>query len=121
MTDPPDVSIPVGTVPGDDETEICPAILDRLETYRELAVENPLPTIRQLLPGLEQFEGEIFTLADMQPWGDRIVERLVNVRREWSTALSAADAGDESEGRIRADSALKYLEAAIDEADCPGG
>jgi len=120
VPDPPQVSIPIGTVPGDDETEICPAILDRLETYRQLAIENPLPTIRQLLPGLEEFEAQIFTLADAQTWGDRIVEQLVNVRREWSTALSAADSGNESEAKARAGSALEYLDAAID-ADCPTG
>ena len=118
VTELPPLSVPLGTIPGESEVEVCAAIKDRLETYRQLAVEHPVVAIRQLLPGMEEFELEIFTAAELQPWGDQIIEQLVNVRREWSTALSAEESGDPSEAQARAAAALGFLDAAI-AVPCP--
>ena len=117
-TELPPLSIPLGTIPGQNAVDVSAAITDRLETYRRLAVENPIAALRQLLAGMDEFELEIFTAAELQPWGDQIIEQLVNVRREWSTAISATEAGDPSEAQARAAAALAFLDAAI-AVPCP--
>lgn len=104
-------------VTGDGEAELCAAIVDRLGEYRA-AVDDALPT-QALLTALEEFEAQIDTQSDDQDWGDRIIEQLTNVRREWVTSIGATDSGDDDAAQEHADAATEHLDAAIDDAACP--
>ena len=66
----------------------------------------------------EEFEHEIDFLAQAHSWGNHIVENLVLVRRDWSTAHAAAESGDNNEASERFTAAMAYLDTAI-EVDCP--
>lgn len=113
---PPGLLEPVSGV---DEAELCRAVVERLGEYREVATD--LAPDRFLLEALDEFEAQIDTLSDDQDWGDRIIEDLTTVRREWVTALSAESSGDDAEAERRNDAALTSLEKAIDDAACPTG
>lgn len=113
---PPGLLEPVS---GANEAELCRAVVERLGEYRDVATD--LAPDRFLLEALDEFEAQIDTLADDQDWGDRIIEDLTTVRREWVTALSAESSGDDAEAERRTDAALTSLEEAIDDAACPTG
>lgn len=72
-----------------------------------------------LVAQLAEFEGQIDTQADDQEWGDRIIEDLTGVRREWVTARSAASDGDDEKAQEHGDAAIDLLDRAIDRSDCP--
>lgn len=114
----PEITVPIGPVPGDGEVEICAGIVDRLRTYRRVVADNGGPT-RLILDSMAEFENEIFTLAENHDWGDRIIERLVHVRREWANSLAAASGGEPEASARAARAALGRLDTAIAEADCP--
>lgn len=113
---PPGLLEPVS---GTDEVELCRAIVVRLGEYRDAAT-NLAPDLF-LLEALDEFEAQVDTLSDDQDWGDRIIEDLTTVRREWVTALAAQSSGDEAEAERRNDAALASLDEAIDDAACPTG
>jgi hypothetical protein len=106
-------------VSGVDEAALCRAVVERLGEYRDVATD--LAPDRFLLEALDEFEAQIDTLSDDQDWGDRIIEDLTTVRREWVTALSAESSGDDAEAERRNDAALTSLGEAIDDAACPTG
>ncbi len=114
-----DEQLPVALTPveGTTEAELCDAIVVRLGDYRD-AVADELPT-QDLLDAIDEFEAQVDTQSDDQDWGDRIVEQLTNVRREWATSLAAQRDGDEAAAQQHADAALGHLDRAIDDAACP--
>jgi hypothetical protein len=67
---------------------------------------------------MEQFESEVDFLAEGQDWGLQMLEELVIVRRDWSTAYSAYVSDDSATAQERSASALEHLDAAIGVA-CP--
>ena len=69
--------------------------------------------------GMSEFEADIFTLADNQEWGDRIIEQLVSVRREWANARAARNSGDDDQASANATTAIELLDATIASTDCP--
>ena len=85
----------------------------------DAAVEAGDATDQDLLDAIDEFEAQVDTQSDDQDWGDRIVERLTNVRREWATSLAAQRDGDEAAAQEHADAALGHLDRAIDDAGCP--
>jgi hypothetical protein len=111
--------LPVALTPveGTTEAELCDAIVVRLGDYRDV-VADELPT-QDLLDAIDEFEAQVDTQSDDQDWGDRIVEQLTNVRREWATSLAAQRDGDEAAAQEHADAALGHLDRAIDDAGCP--
>jgi hypothetical protein len=109
--------VELAPVAGGSEAELCAAIVARLGEYRAVAADGGVD--QTLLDALDEFEAQIDTQSDDQDWGDRIIEALTNVRREWVTALSAQDQGDEGEADERFDAALGHLDRAIDDAGCP--
>ena len=120
-SDDPDATVttlvPTGPVEGTGEAELCAAIVERVQQYRDATTEQ-LPD-EVLVTSLEEFEAQVDTLSDDQDWGDRIIEQLTNVRREWATARSAAQNDETAEAEARNDAALGHLDRAIDTADCP--
>ena len=111
--------LPVSLVPveGTSEAELCSAIVVRLGDYRD-AVADQLPS-QELLDALTEFQGQIDTQSNDQDWGDRIMEQVTNVRREWSTAIAADRDGDGGAAQQHVDAGLDRLDRAIDEAACP--
>lgn len=109
--------VELAPVAGGDEAELCAAIVARLGEYRAVAADGGVD--QTLLDALDEFEAQIDTQSDDQDWGDRIIEALTNVRREWVTALSAQDQGDEGGADERFAAALGHLDRAIDDAGCP--
>lgn len=114
---PPTTLVPIGPVEGTGEAELCAAIVERVQQYRD-ATADQLPD-EVLVTSLEEFEAQVDTLSDDQDWGDRIIEQLTNVRREWATARSAAQNDETAEAEARNEAALGHLDQAIDTADCP--
>jgi hypothetical protein len=114
---PPTTLVPIGPVEGSGEVELCAAIVERVQQYRD-ATTDRLPD-EVLVTSLEEFEAQVDTLSDDQDWGDRIIEQLTNVRREWATARSAAQNDQAEEAEARNEAALGHLDRAIDTADCP--
>ena len=113
-----EVSIPVGAITGTGEVEVCAAILVRIGEYRTIA-EQQLVMDQTVIDALGEFSDEVFTLADNQDWGDRIIEDLTSVRREWATAASAQAAGDTAEAEARAAQGIEELDRTIERAQCP--
>jgi hypothetical protein len=109
--------VELAPVAGSTEAELCAAIVARLGEYRAVAADGGVD--QTLLDALDEFEAQVDTQSDDQDWGDRIIEALTNVRREWVTALSAQDQGDDGEADERFDAALGHLDRAIDDAACP--
>ena len=108
--------VPFDPVVGGDEPTLCAAVIERLQLYRD-ATADELPD-DTLTTTLEQFEAQIDVEANDQDWGDRIIEQLTNVRREWATARSAQAAGDSARAQERNEAALGFFDAAID-TECP--
>ena len=109
--------VPVDPIQGSTEAELCAAIVERLEQYRDAAREQLPDDV--LIASIDEFEAQVDTLSDDQDWGDRIIEQLTNVRREWATARSAAQADEPDEAEARNEAAIGHLDQAIDTADCP--
>jgi hypothetical protein len=121
--DDPDLSIPMGQIQGTTPAEICAGVVARLEEYRSITASQPAPA-PIVVDNLAQFTDEIFTLADQQVWGDRMIEELTTVRREWAnaaSALGAEDAEDAEAAEAAGAAAQDALTRAIDGADCPVG
>jgi hypothetical protein len=111
-------SLPKEPIPRSDEASTCRAIVERLAAYRDLAVNEPVTSLLTLQLGLDEFEGDVDFLSEGREWGVVILEHLVVVRRDWSTAYSAYYADDRDVVEERMASALSNLDAAI-EAPCP--
>lgn len=116
--EPADLMLPSASIPETDESSTCRAIVKELEAYRDLAANEPLSALPILQLGLEEFEHEIDFLAQGHEWGNSIVGQLVLVRRDWSTAYSAAESGDQADAEHRFSAAMDYLDTAI-AVDCP--
>jgi len=115
--DPAPLPVDITPVSGDTEAQLCEAILVRTAEYR-VAVAAGIPG-PELLDALEEFEAQVDTQSDDQDWGDRIIEQLVNARRELVTAVGAASDGDDAAAASRQEAGVDRLDRAIDEADCP--
>lgn len=109
--------VPVDPIQGSTEAELCAAIVERLEQYRDAAREQLPDDV--MIASIDEFEAQVDTLSDDQDWGDRIIEQLTNVRREWATARSAAQADEPEEAEARNEAAIGHLDQAIETADCP--
>jgi hypothetical protein len=110
----------MGQIQGTTPAEICAGVVARLEEYRSITASQPAPA-PIVVDNLAQFTDEIFTLADQQVWGDRMIEELTTVRREWANAASALGAEDAEAAEAAGAAAQDALTRAIDEADCPVG
>lgn len=110
----PDDPIPQDGAPSDT----CSAIQDQLQEYRDIAADTAPQGLIQLSLGLEEFEHEIDFLGKGADWSNAILEQVVQVRRDWVTAYSAAQTGDQVQADARHASALGYLDTALD-VDCP--
>ena len=98
--------------------DTCRNVVARLEEYRDLAANSSMDHLLELQLGLDEFEAVTDFVADGQEWGDLMVEQLVMVRRDWSTAYAADRDGDEQTAIERFDAALGFLDAAI-AVPCP--
>lgn len=116
--DTPQVSVPA--LPADEGSEhlTCNSINALLREYRDLAAGSPVSALPQLQLALEEFDNMTDYLADGHEWGLAIVEQLVLVRRDWSTAYVADLEGDTATAEARSAAALGYLDAAI-AVPCP--
>jgi len=115
--DPAPLPADLTPVAGDSEAQLCEAILVRIGEYRDaVAAEIPSP---ELLDALEEFEAQVDSQSDDQDWGDRIIEQMVNARRELVTAVGASSDGDEAAAASRQEAGVDRLDRAIDEAGCP--
>jgi hypothetical protein len=119
-TDEPAGTVPVGAIAGGSAAERCDGVVTRLEAYVSVAEVTPVPDA-SVVENFDEFTDEIFTLADGAEWGDRLIEDLTAVRREWSNAAAAASDGDDPAAQAAGAAALEELEAAISGADCPTG
>lgn len=115
----PGTVVPVEPVQGNGEAELCAGIVERLRAYRVAAAASPVPD-QALIEQLTEFQAQVDTQADDQDWGDRITEDLTDVRREWATALAAANRGDDAEADERGEAAIEDIDRAIGRAGCPG-
>ena len=113
-----DPVVPIEPVQGTSPAELCAAVVERVQLYRDTAAETPVPD-EVLVEQLAEFEGQIDTQADDQEWGDRIIEDLTGVRREWVTAQSAASDGDNEKAQEHGEAAIDLLDRAIERSDCP--
>lgn len=98
--------------------ETCTAIRVRLQEYRDVAAASTVTTLTDLSLRLEEFEHEIDFLGQGSDWSIAMVEQIFQVRRDWITASSAAEAGDQEESGQRRASALALLDQAIS-VECP--
>ncbi len=113
-----EIEIPAAAIVGADEVQRCAAVVQRLQEYRNLAAITGTTAVGQLFEAASDFEAELFTVAESQDWGDRIIEQLVNVRREWADARSARET-DPAAAEEHAATALALLDDTIASADCP--
>ena len=113
-----DPAVPIEPVQGTTGAELCSAAVERVQLYRDAAEETPVPD-EVLAEQLAEFEAQIDTQADDQGWGDRIIEDLTGVRREWVTARSAASDGDDEKAQAHGRAAVDLLDHIVDRADCP--
>jgi len=121
-SDPDDVSgplVPIGTIPGSGEVQLCAATVDRLGIYKTVSVDQGASAAGRLQDSMSDLENEIFSIADNQEWGDYMVEQLTGVRREWGQARAAFDGGDTAAAAKSNDKAVVLLTATIDGANCP--
>jgi hypothetical protein len=118
--DEPAGTVPVGAIEGASAAERCDGVVTRLEAYLAVAEGTPVPDA-SIVENFDEFTDEIFTLADGAEWGDRLVEQLTTVRREWSNAAAAASGGDDAAAEAAGAAALEQLESTISGADCPTG
>jgi hypothetical protein len=79
---------------------------------------NKITSLLTLQLGLDEFEGDVDVLSEGWEWGVVILEQLVAVRRDWSTAYSAHFADDQDVAEARTSSAIEHLDSAIS-APCP--
>ena len=98
--------------------EFCRDAVERVPLYRDGADETPVPD-EVLAEQLAESEAQIDTQADDQDWGDRIIEDLTGVRRQWVTARSAASDGDDEKAQAHGRAAVDLLDHIVDRADCP--
>jgi hypothetical protein len=117
-TEAPQPVLPTNPISQSDEASTCRGIVERLIEYRELAVNEPITSLLTLQLGLDEFEGDVDFLSEGHEWGVVILEELVVVRRDWSTAYSAHFANDQEVVTARTASAIERLDAAIN-APCP--
>ena len=115
--DPAPLPVDLAPVEGETEAQLCQAILVRIGEYRD-AVADEIPS-PELIDALEEFELQVDTQSDDQDWGDRILEQMVNARRELVTAVAAAGVDDAETASARQTAGVDRLDRAIDEADCP--
>lgn len=117
-SDPPEVPLPPLPTIGSTEGETCESVKVGLREYRERAASSPLSELITLQFGLDEFEAVADFVAEGHDWGNRIVEQLVVVRRDWSTAYSADQEGDREVADERFRAAIDALDAAI-AVPCP--
>ena len=111
--------VPIGTVPTDQPGGACAAVIARLEQYSAAAKESSPQELQPLFEKLTEFEDNIFTFAQGEEWGDRIIEQLVVVRRLWTDAGSADGRGDTEAATKAADEANDKLDAIVEKPPCP--
>lgn len=114
----PQPTIPTGSIPEDDEATACEAIQERLAEYQALAESAGPGGLVSLQLGLEEFENEVDFISQQQDWGLQMLEQLYQVRREWSTAYAAYEAGDEAAANEHFAAATEYMNAAL-AVPCP--
>lgn len=98
------------------EVAACTEVQARLRTYRAIAANAPVSDLGLLQSSLDEFEQNVYTVADQQDWGDRMIERLTNVRRLWANAMAQAEDG--AAAKKQSAEALKTLDEAL-AVDCP--
>lgn len=113
----PQPTLPTGPIP-EDEAGACAGIQDRLRTYQDLAESTKFDGLLTLQLGLEEFENEIDFISQQQDWGLLMLEQLVQVRREWSTAYSAYMSDQVADAESHFESAMSYMDEALAVA-CP--
>jgi len=119
VDDPPAAGVPSGTVAIGQPGETCRAVVERLREYSEAAKKSSVDQLEPLFQKLSDFEADIFTFAQGEAWGDRIIEQLVVVRRGWVDAGSAEGQGDTDQAKQHASQANEKLDAIIADAPCP--
>lgn len=116
----PAATVPIGRIEGATAAEVCSGVLTRLDSYAAVVSATPIPDAA-VVENFDEFTDEIFTLADGAEWGDRIIEELVVVRREWSNAAAAEEQGDQAGADRSAAAALQQLESTVATPVCPQG
>jgi hypothetical protein len=111
---PADVPVDVPSVVVND----CRSLQASLAEYEETAKAVGPTGFRMLLVGLDNLEGMVGTLASSDQQYEPVMLGLSDVRREWSTALSAHDNGIASEADKASREALASLQTARDSLTC---
>ena len=113
--------VPLGPVQGTGEAEICTNVLARLGEYRAaiVAAGTNADQLGILFENLTDFESDIYTQAEQQDWGDRIIEDLTTARRHLAEARAAATESDEQAVEESTAATLDALDTAVARADCP--
>jgi len=110
--------VPMDPVQGATDAELCAATVERLLVYRDAAADSPVPPLL-MIDQLAELEGQVDVRASDRAWVDPMIEDLTGVRREWTTARSAASEGDDAAAEERGQFALDLLDAAIARSACP--
>jgi type IV secretory pathway VirB10-like protein len=111
---PADVPVDVPSVAVND----CASLQASLTEYQETAKSVGPTGFRMLLVGLDNLEGMVGSLASSDQQYEPVMQELSDVRREWSSALSAHDAGITAEADKASQEALASLQTARDSLTC---
>lgn len=106
------VDVPSGAV------NDCTSLESSLTEYRETAKSVGPTGYRMLLVGLDNLEGMVGSLASSDQQYEPVMQELSDVRRQWSSALSAHDAGITAEAEKASQEALASLQTARDSLKC---
>lgn len=96
----------------------CTTLRSSLAEYQETAKTVGPPGFRTLLMGLEDLEGAVDSMASSNEQYVSVLQELGDVRRQWSTALSALDDGMDADAEMAAGEALISLQTARDSLVC---
>lgn len=117
--DTPAGEVPVGTVSTIAPDGMCAAVVERLKQYSDAAEASSVEQLQPLFDKLSEFEDEIFTFAQGAEWGDKMVEQLTVVRREWVDAGSAFGREDDAAAASSRKSANDRLAKLVADPPCP--
>lgn len=117
---PPPANVPLD-VPVDVPSVVvndCTSLESSLTEYQETAKSVGPTGYRMLLVGLDNLEGMVGSLASSDQQYEPVMQEISDVRRQWSSALSAHDAGITAEADKASQEALASLQTARDSLKC---
>ncbi|WP_309106930.1 hypothetical protein [Arthrobacter sp.] len=117
---PPPANVPLDVPVNVPQAAVndCTSLESSLTEYQETAKSVGPTGYRMLLVGLDNLEGMVGSLASSDQQYEPVMQELSDVRRQWSSALSAHDAGITAEADKASQEAQASLQTARDSLKC---